>query len=177
MPAGRTAGPGAHWMSAKVTSLLSILSIVWDIAIEALLSRPQRLRFLVGEEVANDHRDFRSTALEREMTGVEQVDFGVRVVASEGLPAGRKKGSFLPHTARSGGRCVRKYSRRTNLAGSRHCLAGRGAQSRGSRHRAKAVPARMAFEAAIADSGLSGAQIRGNNAEPGGTNSLMEVSF
>src|SRR5262245_61508514 len=99
MPAARIAGPGAHWISAGITSLLSILSIVWDIAIEALLSRPQGPRLLAGEEVANDHCDFRSTALEREMTGVEQVDFGVRVVAFEGLCTGRQKEGIVlaPH--------------------------------------------------------------------------------
>src|SRR5262245_36972925 len=99
MPAGRIAGPGAHWISAGVTSLLSILSIVWDIDIEALLSTPQWPRFLAGEEVADDHCDFGSTALEREMTGVEQVDFGVRIVAFEGLRAGRQKEGVVlaPH--------------------------------------------------------------------------------
>jgi hypothetical protein len=57
------------------------------------------LRFLAGEKVADDHCDFRSTALESEMTGLKQVDFGVRVVALEGLRAGRQKEGIVlaPH--------------------------------------------------------------------------------
>src|SRR5215831_4164991 len=99
MPAGRIAGPGAHWISAGVTSVWSILSIVWDIAIEALLSRLDRPRFLAGEEVTDDHCDFMAMALEREMTSIEQVDFGVGVVAFESLRASRQKEGIVlaPH--------------------------------------------------------------------------------
>ena len=48
-----------------------LLSIVLDIAIEALLSRLDRPRFLAGEEVADDRCDFMALTLEREMTGIE----------------------------------------------------------------------------------------------------------
>src|SRR6516225_8302065 len=98
-PAGRTAGAGSHWISAGVTSLLSIFSIVWDIAIEVLRSRPEGPRFLASEEVTDDHCDFRSMALEREMTSIEQVDFGVGVVAFESLRASRQKERIVlaPH--------------------------------------------------------------------------------
>jgi len=65
--------------------------MVWDIAIEALLSRPERPRFLTGEEVADDRCNLSSTALESEMTGIEKVDFSVRVVAFESLCTGRQK--------------------------------------------------------------------------------------
>src|SRR6516225_9666599 len=90
-PAGRTAGAGAHWISGGVTSLLSIFSIVWDIAIEVLLSRPEGPRFLASEEVADDCGDLSAATLQREMTGIEQVDFGVGVVAFESLRASRQK--------------------------------------------------------------------------------------
>jgi len=58
---------------------------------EALLFRSEGSRFLAGEEVADDRCDFSSTALESEMTGIEQVDFSVRVVAFESLCTGRQK--------------------------------------------------------------------------------------
>jgi hypothetical protein len=72
------------------------LSIVWDIAIEVLLSRPEGPRFLAGEEVTDDHCDFRSMALEREMTSIEEVDFGVGVVAFESLRERRDRSSPTP---------------------------------------------------------------------------------
>ena len=48
-------------------------------------------RQLALEEVADDRRDLGSLAFEREMTGLEQVDLGVRMVALERLRAGRQE--------------------------------------------------------------------------------------
>ena len=46
-----------------------------------------------------------------EVAGVEEADNRTRIVALERLGAWRhKNGSFLPHTAKSGGLCARKYS-------------------------------------------------------------------
>src|SRR5260370_33856911 len=44
-------------------------------------------RQLAGQEVADDAGDLGALAFQREMAGVEQVDFGLRVVAFEGLGA------------------------------------------------------------------------------------------
>ena len=49
------------------------------------------LRKLAGEEVADNCRDLRSLAFQREMAGIEQVYFSVRVIAFEGLGAGRQE--------------------------------------------------------------------------------------
>ncbi len=46
---------------------------------------------LAGQEVADDRRDLRALAFQRKMAGVEQMDFGVRVVVFEGLSAGRQE--------------------------------------------------------------------------------------
>src|SRR5262245_60631881 len=66
---------------------------------EALLSRLDRPRFLAAEEVADDRCDFSSTALEREVAGIEQVDFGLWIVAFEGFRASRQKERIVlaPH--------------------------------------------------------------------------------
>src|SRR5262249_5099485 len=48
-------------------------------------SRLDRPRFLADEEVADDRCDLGAATLERKMTGIEQTDFGVRVVAFKGL--------------------------------------------------------------------------------------------
>ena len=49
--------------------------------------------------------------LQREVARLEEADHRTWNVALERLGARwRKNGSFLPHTARSGGRRVRKYS-------------------------------------------------------------------
>ena len=55
-------------------------------------------------------RDRLGVRLEREVPGVEEADVGIGDVALE-TPLrrpGRKKGSFLPQTARNRGRCLRK---------------------------------------------------------------------
>jgi hypothetical protein len=46
---------------------------------------------LAREEVADDRRNFRAQAFEGEVTGVEEVNFRVRVVPPEGLGARRQK--------------------------------------------------------------------------------------
>jgi hypothetical protein len=46
---------------------------------------------LAGEEVSAARRALRSLAFQREMPGVEQMDFGIRVVSFEGLGAGRQE--------------------------------------------------------------------------------------
>ena len=95
-----------------------------------------------GEEVANDRCDLRATTLERKMAGIEQMDFGLRVVALEGFRASRQKERIVlaPHRKKrrsalygnspgiSGRERRCSDSRRTNRAGYRHCRAGRGAQ-------------------------------------------------
>ena len=48
--------------------------------------------------------------LQGEVTGVDETDVSIGDVALEGFGSGRKNGSFLPHTASSGGLLVRKYS-------------------------------------------------------------------
>jgi hypothetical protein len=55
--------------------------------------------FYAIEEVANDRRDLRPATLEREMAGIEQTDFGLRVVALERFRAGRQKERIVlaPH--------------------------------------------------------------------------------
>src|SRR5262249_36643144 len=58
---------------------------------ELWLGGSDLLRQTAREEVADDPGDLRSLAFQREVTGVEQVDFGVRVVALEGLGAGRQE--------------------------------------------------------------------------------------
>src|SRR5262249_1254571 len=53
-------------------------------------------RQLAPKEIADYCRDLRSLAFEREMTGFEQVDFGVRMVSLERLRAGgQEKGIVL----------------------------------------------------------------------------------
>ena len=52
--------------------------------------------------------DMVDAAFQGKMPGIEQMDFGLRLVAPERFRARRQKnGSFLPHTERSGGRAVR----------------------------------------------------------------------
>jgi hypothetical protein len=46
---------------------------------------------LARQEVADDGRDLGPLAFQREMTGIEQMDFRVRVVTFEGLGAGRQE--------------------------------------------------------------------------------------
>jgi hypothetical protein len=46
---------------------------------------------LAGEEVADDRRDLRSLALQREMTGIEQMNFRIWIVALERFSAGRQE--------------------------------------------------------------------------------------
>lgn len=48
---------------------------------------------------------------QRQMAGVVEAHVGARDIRCQAsAPAGRKKGSFLPHTASSGGWCLRKYA-------------------------------------------------------------------
>ncbi len=61
----------------------------------------------MGEEVADGRRDLISVRLQREVARVEKANRRTgmsRLNAS--APAGRKNGSFLPHTARNGGLMV-----------------------------------------------------------------------
>src|SRR4029077_16156755 len=44
-----------------------------------------------GEEIGDDGCDLGATTLQRKMAGIEQVDFGLRVVALEGLRASGQK--------------------------------------------------------------------------------------
>jgi hypothetical protein len=63
------------------------------------------------EELADSGCDLLDVGLKGELTGVGETNDGVGDVTFEGFgPAGRKNGSFLPHTASSGGLLVRKYS-------------------------------------------------------------------
>src|SRR5215471_8776068 len=57
------------------------------------------LRQFAVEEVADDDNDLRSLAFEREMTGFEQVDLGIRIVLPECLGAGghEKRIVLAPH--------------------------------------------------------------------------------
>ena len=71
-----------------------------------------RLRcYLATQEISNCTSDFVVVGLQREVARIEEVYLGAglsRLYAS--APGGRKNGSFLPQTASSGGRFVRKYS-------------------------------------------------------------------
>src|ERR1700681_4257082 len=51
---------------------------------------------LTGEELADDRRDLGSPAFEREMAGVEEMDFGVGVVAFEGIGTGWQEERIVP---------------------------------------------------------------------------------
>src|SRR5262249_53717282 len=94
MPAGRTAGPGPHCISAGVTSLLSI---VW--VMKHSFQVGEVLAHAASEEIANDRCDLRATTLQRKMAGIEQMDFGLWIVALEGFRASRQKERIVlaPH--------------------------------------------------------------------------------
>jgi len=63
-----------------------------------------------AKEFADRRRDLWGMRLQREMTGVEEA-YGAPEMSRLNAPApgGRKKGTFLPHTARNRGLWVRKY--------------------------------------------------------------------
>jgi hypothetical protein len=48
-------------------------------------------RFVASEEVADDRCNLSAATLQSKMTGIEKVDFSVRVVAFESLCTGRQK--------------------------------------------------------------------------------------
>ena len=107
-----------------------------------------------SEKVANDRRDLRSLAFQREVASIEQVDFGVRDVAFECFGAGWQEERVVPTPDckqwRTTGaevflelgiepRCCSE-SLRTNRAGFRRCRGGRAAPNLGSRPLARAAP-------------------------------------
>jgi len=53
--------------------------------------RENLLRQLAGEKIADDCCDLKSLAFQREMSGIEEVNFGVWVVAFEGLSTSRQE--------------------------------------------------------------------------------------
>src|SRR5258708_2584971 len=64
------------------------------------------------QEVADAFRDFAGMRFQGKVAGVEEANNRARNIALEraSAPGGKKNGSFLPHTAKSGGLCVRKHS-------------------------------------------------------------------
>src|SRR6516164_7839930 len=63
-----------------------------------------RFGSLRARKSLDDCRDLRSLAFERKMTGIEQMDFCGRIVAPEGLSAGRQEERivFAPHGKKRG---------------------------------------------------------------------------
>ena len=56
------------------------------------------------QEIADAFRDLAGMRFQGEVTGIEEADNRARIVPLERLGAGgTKNGSFLPHTAKSGG--------------------------------------------------------------------------
>jgi len=54
---------------------------------------------------------FRGHGFRGEVASIQEADHSLGNIAPERLGTrGRKNGSFLPHTAKSGGLCARKYS-------------------------------------------------------------------
>jgi hypothetical protein len=75
------------------------------------VARAGHIATSIGEELADRGGDLLDVGLQGKVTGVDETNVGVGDVALERLdPAGKKNGSFLPHTASRGGLLVRKYS-------------------------------------------------------------------
>ena len=62
----------------------------------------------MGKEIAHDRCDLRATTLQRKMTGIEQMDFGLWVVALEGFRASGQKERIVlaPHREKRRSLCA-----------------------------------------------------------------------